>query len=139
MKRSSSCEKRERGRVQLPAFDSYEAILREIERRCLPIAFSCSACLLVAPKIYIFLPWVCSPPPSPSTNVSKNCKIGILRHPEPSLLAWPKFHSNLHLLQQKRTGHKGSFCTGLHRAKIGICEKTRESIGTFVTEEVFGI
>ena len=46
VKRSSSCEKRERGRVQLPAFDSYEAILREIERRCLPIAFSCPACLL---------------------------------------------------------------------------------------------
>ena len=119
--------------------DSFEAILREIERRCLPIAFSCSACLLVAPKIYIFLHGFDPPPPLPLNNISKNCKIGILRHPESSLVAWPKFHSNLHLLQQKRTGHKGSFCTGLHRAKIEICEKTRESIGTFVTEEVFGI
>ena len=27
-------------------FDVFEAILREFERRCLPIAFSCPACLL---------------------------------------------------------------------------------------------
>ena len=126
-------------------FDVFEAILMSLRRflKRVVVVFplpspALLACLLRR-KSTSFYHGFDPPPPPPLNNISKNCKIGILRHPEPSLLAWPKFHSNLHLLQQKRTGHKGSFCTGLHRAKIGICEKTRESIGTFVTEEVFGI